>query len=124
MNQDKYPGIYAAMGEMDTWRNERFPMDYVETRRHERLPVGEMEMRRYERQPIAETAMRYQENAKTECIDSEQVIEDPKLAHAYVPIQKFCPTFTPITALRKGTVFPGLVNVYGWENKEFGGEYL
>lgn len=111
MNPDKYPGIYAAMGEM-------------EMRRHERLPMCEMEMRRYERPPMEETNIRYQENAQTGCIDREQVIEDPQLAHAYVPIQKLCPTFTPITALRKGTIFPGLVNVYGWENKEFGGEYL
>jgi hypothetical protein len=60
-----------------------------------------------------------------ECIDHETELRDVELAHAYVPFQKFCPTFMPLTALRKGTVFPGLVGVYGWEPKrEMGGELI
>ncbi len=110
MNQDKYPGIYAAMGEM-------------EFRRHELPPMGEADMR-MERMPMGETGMRFQENMHAECIDHETEIRDVQLAHAYVPFQKWCPTFMPLTALRKGTAFPGLVGVYGWEPKqEVGGEY-
>lgn len=161
MNQDKYPGIYAAMGEMEKRRCERFPMGEMEKRRYENFPMNEMEMRRFENNPMNEMEMRRHErlpldemdvrrrkrvpagsemrrreynpmgeagiryeNTNIGCIDREQVIEDPRLAHAYVPIQKLCSTFTPMTALRKGTIFPGLVNVYGWESKQFGGEYL
>lgn len=131
MNQDKYPGVYAAMGEMEMKRNERPPMGGMETRRREHFPMNEAELKRCERFPMNEMEMRrherprmeeirYQEHANVDCIDREQVIEDPRLAHAYVPIQKLCSTFTPITALRNGTIFPGLVNVYGWESKEFG----
>ena len=111
MNQDKYPGVYAAMGEM-------------EMRRHERLPMGQMSMRTPERMPAGQTNTWHSENMNTECVDRETELRDMKLAHAYVPFQKLCPTFMPLTALKKGTIFPGLVNVYGWESKEFGGEYL
>ncbi|HHU05970.1 MAG TPA: spore coat associated protein CotJA [Clostridiales bacterium] len=46
------------------------------------------------------------------CIPQETTIEDVKLAHAYVPIQKFCRTFAPMTALMKGTIFPALSGLY------------
>jgi hypothetical protein len=59
------------------------------------------------------------------CVDHETVIEDVQLAHAYVPFQKFCPTFTPMASLRNGTAFPGLYEVGRWEKKHgMGGEML
>jgi hypothetical protein len=48
------------------------------------------------------------------CIPQETYIEDVELAHAYVPFQKLCDTFSPLESLRKGTAFPPLLNVYGW----------
>jgi hypothetical protein len=123
MNQDKYPGIYAAMGEMEMRRNERPVMAGMEARRCERFPMNEAELKRCERFPMNEMEMRnpmnmgqmgarHNENMHVECIDHETELRDVELAHAYVPFQKFCPTFMPLTALRKGTVFPGLVGVY------------
>lgn len=46
------------------------------------------------------------------CIPQETVIRNVQLAHAYVPFQKMCSTFEPIMGLRKGTIFPELLNVY------------
>lgn len=46
------------------------------------------------------------------CIPQETTIKDVKLAHAYVPIQKFCKTYAPVTALTKGTIFPALSGLY------------
>ena len=54
------------------------------------------------------------------CVPQETTIEGVKLAHAYVPFQKLCDTFTPEGALMKGTAFPPLVNVYGWRPKDKG----
>jgi Spore coat associated protein JA (CotJA) len=116
MNQDKYPGIYAAMGDMEMRRHERLPMGEMGMRGHER-PIGEIDMRTPERMP-GQTDTWYRENMPTDCIDHETELRDVELAHAYVPFQKFCPTFTPLTALRKGTAFPGLVGVYGWQPKQ------
>lgn len=45
------------------------------------------------------------------CIPQETVIENVKLARAYVPFEIRCTTFTPDTALLKGTIFPPL-----WDN--------
>ena len=61
--------------------------------------------------------------ADSSCVDHETLINDVQLAHAYVPFQKFCPTFTPMASLKNGTVFPGLYDVHGWESQNgFGGE--
>lgn len=49
------------------------------------------------------------------CVPQETEITDVKLAYAYVPFQKLCETFPPLEGLRKGTIFPPLYNVYGWE---------
>ncbi len=54
------------------------------------------------------------------CIPQETVIKDVKLAHAYVPIQHMCETFMPLESLRKGTIFPPLVNGYGWDKEGWG----
>ncbi len=45
------------------------------------------------------------------CIPQETVLENVKLARAYVPFQKLCATFSPAAALTKGTIFPPL-----WDN--------
>lgn len=47
-----------------------------------------------------------------DCVPQETVIKNVKLAHAYVPFEKLCTTFTPLSGLRKGTIFPPLYNVY------------
>lgn len=49
------------------------------------------------------------------CIPQETEITDVRLANAYVPFQKLCETFPPLEGLIKGTIFPPLHNVYGWE---------
>jgi len=46
------------------------------------------------------------------CVPQEMTITGVMLAHAYVPIQKLCTTFSPMEALRNGTAFPPLVSVY------------
>lgn len=48
------------------------------------------------------------------CVPYETVIKNVKLAHAYVPIQKMCATFSPMNALKKGTAFPPLTGMYEW----------
>lgn len=45
------------------------------------------------------------------CIPQETVIENVKLARAYVPFEIRCTTFAPDMALTKGTIFPPL-----WDN--------
>jgi hypothetical protein len=51
------------------------------------------------------------------CIPQEMVINNVKLAHAYVPFEKMCDTFTPLTGLKNGTIFPPLFEVSGWVRK-------
>ncbi|NLM73443.1 MAG: spore coat associated protein CotJA [Clostridiaceae bacterium] len=51
------------------------------------------------------------------CIPQEQSLHNVQLAHAYVPFQKLCNTFRPLDGFRKGTIFPELYDVYGWERK-------
>ncbi len=98
MNQDRYPDMYMPMG------------DNAEPRRSEAWGAN---------------TMPYQGRSKADCIDHETEITDVELAHAYVPFQEFCPTFTPMTSLKKGTAFPGLVGVYGWERRQgMGGDFL
>lgn len=75
--------------------------------------------------PWRANPMKYQGRMRMDCIDHETEILDVELAHAYVPFQEFCPTFTPMASLKKGTAFPGLVDVYGWERRQdMGGEYI
>lgn len=53
-----------------------------------------------------------------ECIPQETAINNVILAHAYVPCQKLCDTFTPLGALKRGTAFPPLTGLYtAWEKK-------
>lgn len=49
---------------------------------------------------------------KCPCIPQETVINNVRLARAYVPFQKLCNLFTPEEALDKGTVFPELYSPY------------
>jgi len=53
------------------------------------------------------------------CVPQETTITNVRLAHAYVPFQKFCATMTPMQSLREGTVFPELTGMYmhGWDPK-------
>ena len=59
--------------------------------------------------------------ADRSCVPQETVITNVQLAHAYVPFEKMCSTFTPLTGLKQGTIFPPLVGVYGWERRRTGG---
>lgn len=58
--------------------------------------------------------------AAESCIPQETVITDVKLAHAYVPFEILCSTFMPLEGLKKGTIFPPLANVLGWERQGMG----
>ena len=51
------------------------------------------------------------------CITQETVIKDVRLAAAYVPYQYLCTLFSPIEALKRGTVFPELYSPYQGEDK-------
>lgn len=46
------------------------------------------------------------------CIPQELVIENVRLAAAYVPYQYLCQLFNPIETLKKGTAFPELFSPY------------
>ncbi len=46
------------------------------------------------------------------CVPQETVIENVTLAHAYVPFQKMCETFAPVSALSRGTIFPEMCGLY------------
>lgn len=52
------------------------------------------------------------------CIPQETEIRDVRLAVAYVPYQKMCTLFSPLEALRKGTVFPELYSPYTGKDKK------
>ena len=54
-----------------------------------------------------------------ECIPQETVLENVKLAQAYVPFQFLCTTFSPESSLMKGTIFPPL-----WDNYKRGMERM
>lgn len=56
-----------------------------------------------------------------QCVPQETEITNVQLAHAYVPFQKLCETFEPLEGLIKGTIFPPLYDVYGWESQRMGG---
>lgn len=62
-------------------------------------------------------SMNSPEVSTDKCIPQETNIYDVKLAHAYVPFQKLCDTFTPLESLKKGTAFPPLTNLYRWERR-------
>lgn len=51
------------------------------------------------------------------CMTHETEIKNVRLAHAYVPFQNMCETFSPFEAFKRGTIFPELYNVYGWRRK-------
>lgn len=46
------------------------------------------------------------------CIPQETVIQNVKLASAYVPFQKMCSMLPIIEGLKKGTIFPELYSPY------------
>jgi hypothetical protein len=51
------------------------------------------------------------------CVPQETVINNVKLAHAYVPFEKLCTAFTPLMSLKNGTISPALYDVSGWDRK-------
>ncbi|WP_326908681.1 spore coat associated protein CotJA [Sedimentibacter sp. MB31-C6] len=53
------------------------------------------------------------------CIPQEMVIENVRLAAAYVPYQKLCELFNPLESLRKGTAFPELYSPYEARDKKY-----
>lgn len=53
----------------------------------------------------------YAAGMPNECVPQETVLENVRLAQAYVPFQFLCSTFSPESALMKGTIFPPL-----WDN--------
>lgn len=53
-----------------------------------------------------------------QCIPQELVIKNVRLAAAYVPYQKLCNVFSPIEALKHGTVFPELFSPYDGKHKK------
>lgn len=55
---------------------------------------------------------------KNECIPQEMVIRNVRLAAAYVPYQYLCTLFSPIEALKFGTVFPELYSPYEGKDKK------
>ncbi|MGH4121023.1 spore coat associated protein CotJA [Clostridium sp.] len=57
-------------------------------------------------------------NSMNNCIPQETVIENVRLAAAYVPFQNICALFTPVDALMRGTAFPELYSPYIGENKK------
>lgn len=46
------------------------------------------------------------------CVSQETVIENVVLAHAYVPFQYMCDTYSPLGSLSRGTIFPPLCGLY------------
>lgn len=56
--------------------------------------------------------------AMNTCIPQETVIENVRLAAAYVPYQILCALFNPVDALMRGTAFPELYSPYKGEDKK------
>ncbi|WP_312811079.1 spore coat associated protein CotJA [Sedimentibacter sp.] len=59
----------------------------------------------------------YYSNPET-CIPQELVIENVRLAAAYVPYQFMCEVFSPIESLAAGTAFPELFSPYNRKDNE------
>lgn len=55
---------------------------------------------------------------KAQCVPQELVIKNVRLAAAYVPYQKLCSVFSPMEALKHGTVFPELYSPYSGKEKK------
>ena len=56
--------------------------------------------------------------ASPKCVPQETVIKNVELAHAYVPFQKLCGTFSPLAALAHGTAFPPLYDPYTCDKRK------
>lgn len=53
------------------------------------------------------------------CIPQEMVIENVRLATAYIPFQFMCDLFNPIESLKRGTAFPELYSPYEPRDKKY-----
>lgn len=132
MNRDRCPDMYMPMESMVSPRSEASWGTNMPMRSEPPWGTNMANMPMRSEPPwganMANMPMRSENTmglGMKECIDHETVLEDVQLAHAYVPFQKWCPTFTPMTALKKGTAFPGLIDVYGWERRHgMGGDLL
>ena len=56
-------------------------------------------------------------SSKDKCIPQEMVINNVRLAAAYVPYQQLCTLLSPIEALKHGTAFPELYSPYDGKDK-------
>lgn len=61
----------------------------------------------------------YRDSSPLICIPQEMVIENVRLAAAYIPFQYLCDLFNPAEALVKGTAFPELFSPYSKRDKRF-----
>lgn len=52
------------------------------------------------------------DNVSSNCIPQEMVINNVRLAAAYVPYQFLCQLYSPIDSLKLGTAFPELFSPY------------
>jgi len=53
------------------------------------------------------------------CVPQEMMIDNVRLAAAYVPYQQMCELFNPLEALMKGTAFPELYSPYEPRDKKY-----
>lgn len=58
------------------------------------------------------------EASTPKCIPQEMVINNVRLATAYVPFQNLCTLFCPLEALKNGTAFPELYSPYSKKDKK------
>jgi len=61
----------------------------------------------------------YEDESPTTCIPQEMVIENVRLAAAYIPFQYLCELFSPHESLVKGTAFPELFSPFSGKDKRF-----
>ena len=57
-------------------------------------------------------------NTHDKCVPQEMIIQNVRLAAAYVPYQQLCTLLSPIEALKHGTVFPELYSPYECKEKK------
>lgn len=56
-------------------------------------------------------------SSQDKCFPQEMVIQNVRLAAAYVPYQQLCTLLSPIEALKHGTAFPELYSPYECKDK-------
>lgn len=61
----------------------------------------------------------YRDQNSLICIPQEMVIENVRLAAAYIPFQYLCDLFNPHETLVNGTAFPELFSPFNQKDKRF-----